>query len=316
MNRFSDSSALLSGILFLVLAGIVASVGLMWMSFIEFPGGKSAAGEVFASLSAQPAAFPADPNERKKLVFGFLVARGDLVKFIEAVQPSLNAIVRPIGFHAIIDVPDTIGEMLKKMEKGEIQIGAVTAVTYAKIRSGGKIRAILERTGKVGKKSLFIVKSDSAIKGLNDLKGLKIAYKTRESMSGYVIPLIEMKSRGIDPSNFFRSEIFSGNSRSSVLGLISGEFDCAVISNTFFDELEPATRKALRVVHASEAVPGGVYIAPAEKDREIVDKIADGFLSFGAGHSRSDEFSGFFTVGRPDPALYDFLEQVSEDDGN
>lgn len=316
MKQWADNTSLFSGIVFLLLAGIIASGAMIWRNLLEFSGSGSAPEEVFAGLATQPAQGIGLSNEDGgRMTFGFVVPRGDLVKFIEAVQPPLEAITRPVGFRAVIDVSDTTGELLDKLEKGQVQIAAVTAVAYAKARQPGRIRAILERAGRTAKQTLFLVRNDSPARRLEDLKGTRVAFKSRDSLSGYALPEIELKARGFDPEAFFRSETFTGNARNSVLGLISGEFDVAVVSNTFFAELEPDLTRQLRTVHTSTAAPGGVYVALQDRHQDAVDRVTRSFLALGPTLSGGDEFSGFFSVRVPDPSMYDFLSQVEDDAG-
>ncbi len=309
------NTSLFTGIVFLLLAGIVAAAGLMWRNFLEFSGTGNGEGEVFFGLSAQPSPKLALlQGQEKRLTFGFVVPRGDLVEFIEAVQPALKGITGPMGYHPLIDVSDSTSELLAKLERGHVQVAAVTAVAYARVRATGKVRPLLERAGVKSKHSLFVVRKESDFRTLADLQGTRIAYKARDSLSGYAMPRLELRRLGHDPATFFRSETFTGNARTSVLGLINGEFEVAAMSDTFFAELEADIRDRLRVLHQTEAVPGGVYLADATRDRDLLDRLTEAFLAKAPHLATGEDFAGYFRVKRPDPSLYDFLSEV-EDDG-
>ncbi len=309
------NTSLFSGIVFLLLAGILAASGLLWRNFLEFSGSGNGDSEVFIGLSSQPSPRVTLARAMEHhLRFGFVIPRGDLVEFIEAVQPALENITGSLGYHPVIDVSDSTTELLAKLERGDVQIAAVTAVAYARLRATNKVRPLLERTGSNNKHSLFVVRRDSAFRTLADLQGTRIAYKSRDSLSAYAMPRLELRRQGHDPDTFFRSATFTGNVRTSALGVLNGEFEVAVMSDTFFTELEADVRDHLRILHKTAPIPGGVYLAKATHPPELLDRLTEAFLAKGPHLATREEFAGYFRVKRPDPSLYDFLSEV-EDDG-
>ena len=228
---------------------------------------------------------------------------------MNVVHPHLASLSALLGREIRLEIAPSGADLIKKVESGHIQVGAVTAVHYAALRKQHKIKGLLERQGDKPKFTMFVVHRESPFQKLTDLQGRIIAYKSPNSMSGYRMPRIELASQGIDPKSFFLREVFANNLQTSVLGLLNQEFDCAAMSNTFFDELEAGQRDLLREIHRTKAVPGGVYIVSASTKPGLVKKIREVMLAYSGTIRAGEEFSGYFQVKPLSEADYDFLEE-------
>lgn len=85
--------------------------------------------------------------------------------------------------------------------------------------------------------STIVVRQDSKIKSIQQLKGKKIAFVDKNSTSGYLYPQVMLKKSGMDESKF--SEVlFSGNHAHSIELLEQKKVDAAAV---FTDDEEGAT---------------------------------------------------------------------------
>lgn len=76
--------------------------------------------------------------------------------------------------------------------------------------------------------STIVVRQDSKIKSVNQLKGKKIAFVDKNSTSGYLYPQVMLKKNGMDNSQF--SEItYSGNHAHSIELLEQKKVDAAAV---------------------------------------------------------------------------------------
>ena len=119
---------------------------------------------------------------------------------------------------------------VQALTSGQIHMGQMGASAYsaAWIDSNGGVEPLVankELDGALGYHSILIVKSDSPYKKLEDLKGKSMAWADPNSTSGYLIPLVSLRSSGIEPDKFFGKTLFSGGHEQSVLGVVGGQFD-------------------------------------------------------------------------------------------
>ncbi|OQA08646.1 MAG: ABC transporter, phosphonate, periplasmic substrate-binding protein [bacterium ADurb.Bin374] len=308
----SKRNSIFSGILLLLLAGVLAMGGILWKDFVFFttPQGLD---EVFSNLSnAQNEVFSnAAIGSRREIPVCFTIPQGDLFRFFVLVGPRLQTIASRLASQAKLDIGSDAADVIQRVLTGKAVMGSISAVAYAKLRKQHPIIAVFERAGPRPKTSLFVVRVDSAASSFADLRDTRICFRAKDSMSGYFVPLRELKAAGIeDPSLFFRQISYNDNLTNSTLGLLSGEFDVIVLSNTFYEELDEERRQKLKIIHTSKPIPGGVYIAAAASQPAILQAFLSEFQRYGETVLATEPLAGLFQVKTPNPSDYDMLEEA------
>ena len=310
MKSVSDKNSLFFGVIFILLAGIVGSSGILWKNFIEFTQGTAGLSDVFSGVS-QSAPFVTDPSSkaRDEIIFTFSVPRGDLVQFLEIVQPKLNEIAQRTGRPVQINLSRNETDVINKIERKVADFGSISAMTYIKNRKKRKIRALLQRYSIPPKRALILVNKNDPAQTVLDLKDYRIAYKHNYSLPGYLIPISDLRKQGIDSATYFKDELFTENYSNSLLGLQNNEFDCAVISSNFFAEQPEKLREKFKIIYETEVVPGGVYIV--NKTRRLASEsiIKSKLLEIGSKISKNEMFSGMFTTKEVNEKAYEQLEK-------
>lgn len=297
MTQDRDRSSLFFGVIFLLIAGIVGLGGVLWKNFVEYTSNVSSLPEVMEGVS-DTAPFIHDNVPQDELVFSFTVPHGDLVKFLEMVQPKLDEIVKGTDQIAVIDIAKSELEVVNRIENDFADFGSISALGYAHFSKERKIRAIFERFSMPPKCSLIIVRKNDAAKTIDDLFGYHIAYKHVYSASGYIEPEKMLKDRGIDSNVFFKQRSFTENFSNSLLGLQNNEFDCAAVSSTFFGEQPKDFQEQFRTIYKSEPIPGGVYIMKSGNHSATEKIVISNFLKFSKNFKGTKAFAGMFRVQR------------------
>ena len=304
----SQKNSIFLGIVFLLVSGIVLITGILWKGFVEFTSNANDLPEVFSGVTSQSPFFKGTPpDERDEIVFTFVIPRGDLVQFMDIVQPRLDGIVSKAGKKAVIDISTDEVEVINKVERNQADFGSLSTMGFVNFMNSKNIRAVLERFSDPPKRSIFAVRRDDPINSIADLKEKRIAFKSKYSLPGYLLPLNELKTIGFDPAGFFQQETFSENYSNSLLGLLNNEYDCIVIASNYLMEVDSSLRDKIRIIHESKPLPGGIYIA--RKDRKIAFEqiITGNFLKLSETISSNEVFSGMFKVKSPDLKVYQEL---------
>jgi phosphonate transport system substrate-binding protein len=78
--------------------------------------------------------------------------------------------------------------------------------------------------------SVMVVRADSGIKSLADMKGRSLAWADPNSTSGYLIPSATLKTKGIDlkDGGYFTKTGFSGGHEQGVVAVLNRQYDAAV----------------------------------------------------------------------------------------
>jgi len=306
----ADKTSIFVGVAFLLIAGIIGTGGILWKNFVEYTGNAAGLPEVFSGIASRaPYEAANDPESRREIIFTFVIPRGDLVQFIEVMQPKLDRIVEKTGKTARIDVSMNELEIINKLNRKLADYGSITAMAYINYRKDHQIRAVLERFFEPPKKVIFLVRNNDPANTLEDLRGYRIAYRGGDQLSGYLIPVREVEKKGFAHSTFFKQEYFSENFSDSILGLQNEQYDCIILTSNFFLEQPESVRNTMKIVHESQPVPGGLYIVNSDYRSPFEQTVVGNFMKLGSKMQSSEMFSGMFTTRQPDEKLFDQLEE-------
>jgi phosphonate transport system substrate-binding protein len=135
-----------------------------------------------------------------------------------------------VEFTPVSDYPAAVEALVnKKVEL--VWFGGFTHV-QAQIRSGGKIIPIAQREEDTKFQSVFIAKTDSGIKTLNDMKGKQVSFGSQSSTSGHLMPRNNLLNAGINPEKDFRRIAYSGAHDATIASVVSGKVDAAALDIT------------------------------------------------------------------------------------
>ncbi|MBF0499432.1 MAG: phosphate/phosphite/phosphonate ABC transporter substrate-binding protein [Candidatus Riflebacteria bacterium] len=112
-----------------------------------------------------------------------------------------------------------------------------------------------------GYHGLILVRADSGIFSLAELKDHIFAYVDRNSNSGFIQPNILMHEAGINPLQHFRQIRFAGNYDSAIEKLLSGNLDAAAVSDIVLHKTHGLDAR-LRVIATTAAIlPDPILVA-------------------------------------------------------
>ena len=142
-------------------------------------------------------------------------------------------------------------------------------VPYAKVVKGGNSLY----------NAIILVRKDSGINTLADLKGKKFAYTNKTSSHGYMYPNITIKDQfGTSLESFFGSILTTKKDPDGVLAVLYKRADAVSASSQTFAtlcELMPRLRRELKVINKSEPMVHGpmFYYKPNIKNSATIDRV-------------------------------------------
>lgn len=151
-------------------------------------------------------------------------------KFTPLAQYLEKKLGMKVEFTPVSDYPAAVEALVnKKVEL--VWFGGFTHV-QAQIRSGGKIIPIAQRVEDTKFTSVFIAKTDSGIKTLQDLKGKQVSFGSQSSTSGHLMPRSNLLNAGLDPEKDFKRVAYSGAHDATIASVVSGKVDAAALDVT------------------------------------------------------------------------------------
>lgn len=131
----------------------------------------------------------------------------------------------------------------------------------------------------------IIVRKDSGIKTVEDLKGKSIAFVSESSNSGYSAPRAVLYDKfKMLPGNDYKVA-FSGKHDNSITGVYNGDYDAGAIADTVLQRMVaggrvPNTDEWMDTIYESETFPPTAWGVNYRITPELQEKIRDAFLSY------------------------------------
>lgn len=184
-------------------------------------------------------------------------------------------------------------KMIEDLASKKMDVAIMSPVTYTIGRDKGTVDVLLKskdylvddkgnQTKKLGDyyRSQIVVKKDSDIKKLKDLKGKKVGLQDADSAAGYIYPLADLQREHI-PKSALRVSQFKDEDQ-ALKTLLDGDIDAVATYDDARVELKkskPNVYKDTRVIYTSDKIPNDTISVRVDLSDEWCNKIAKAFIN-------------------------------------
>lgn len=248
--------------------------------------------------------------------------------------PFADYLSEKLGVDVEVTLATDYSTIVEAMASGKVDLGIMPPAAYVQARNLDAAEALLssqlvaydedteqplEDTYTSTFKGEVLVKADSDMESLEDLKGKKIATLSPNSASGYIYPVAEMKDLGIDPLTDCTLTTVN-DIPSEITAVLNGQQDACfvfqgaryVFASKFSDY---DLFKDLKVLYLTEGdIPNDAIAVQPSMDDELKDKIKEVFLNMADDEEGKDAMSlwGHTGYGEADEAAYDTIEEYTD----
>ncbi|KYG31218.1 phosphate/phosphite/phosphonate ABC transporter substrate-binding protein [Priestia endophytica] len=234
--------------------------------------------------------------EKKELTVQFVPSQN--ADTLEAKAKPLEKLLsdeldRPVK----VSVSTDYNTIVEAMASKKVDVGFLPPTAYVLAKDQGAADVILQaqRYGVNNKdgsptdelvdsyKSMFIVKKDSGIDSLEDLKGKKIGYQNVTSSAGYVWPAASLMDVGLDPLKDVQPVTLKGHDQ-AVISLLNGDIDAAVTfqdARTIVQKDYEDVFDQTKVIHYTEPIPNDTVAVQSDMDEDLRKDIQEAFINIG-----------------------------------
>jgi ABC-type phosphate/phosphonate transport system substrate-binding protein len=138
-------------------------------------------------------------------------------------------------------------DLAMSIREGSSDVAWLPPVAYAWLAEAVTPIGSILREGATTYGAALVVRADSKVHALKDLKNLRAGWVDRWSAAGYVVPRLELARAKVDLTRAFRSEKFYGSHRDALLAL--GKDECDIVG----------TYARLRSPESSDADQSGAW---------------------------------------------------------
>jgi phosphonate transport system substrate-binding protein len=196
-----------------------------------------------------------------------------------------------IGMPVETVVPTSYGATVQALVSNRAHVAYVSSLPYILARQEAPVAMPLAevRSGRTDYDSVFVVRADSEVKSLADLRGKRMAFTSPTSTSGYLMAYSRLVDEGLleakeQPSEFFGQVTFAGGYDRALMAVANGQADvCAVSDYTMEGEkadlyLDEATRGKLRILSRTPGVPTHGICLRSDLPPDLQEAIVKGLL--------------------------------------
>jgi phosphonate transport system substrate-binding protein len=156
-----------------------------------------------------------------------------------------------------------------------------------------------EADGSIAYISVMVVRADSGITSLEQVRGKSLAWADPNSTSGYLIPRSELRGAGIDINSYFSRTGFGGGHEQAVVAVLQRQYDAAVTwASGQGEESQGFTRgnlramlekgmlnmRDLRIIWKSRPIPNGPMTVRSDLPPAFKQDFTAFHLALAAAH--------------------------------
>lgn len=255
---------------------------------------QDADGDLLADMS-ENSALQVKPTE---LVFSFITSE-DPTNEPEQWQELMDAIKEKTGLPVTYLRLTDAREQYEALRAGRLHITALgTGEVPAAVNTAGFIPVCTfgREDGTSGYKMEFVVKADSKIKSLGDLRGKKIAFTRPRSNSGCkAAAMLLMEEEKLQPERDYEWSYTYGH-QGSIDAVLKGEVDVAPIASDVLARMidkGEVKKEDIRTIYESEQFPPAAFGYAYNLSPELKDSIKAALTEFNwDGTKVAESFGG------------------------
>jgi phosphonate transport system substrate-binding protein len=144
------------------------------------------------------------------------------------VGPGMTELLRwlgnEVGCRIVPRVAIAYEDIFAQFDRGEVDLAWLPPLAFLRLRAKSAVRTLLvnERHGPRTYQSIVAVLAKSRHGSLDKLQGARAAWVDPHSTTGYVLPLLDLVARGIDPRSTFGEQRFLGSHDAAARAVFEG----------------------------------------------------------------------------------------------
>lgn len=241
----------------------------------------------------------------------------------KAITASLEAAT---GLKWDVKVPTSYAATVEGMCAGQIDVAWLNTLSYV-LASQKNCADIMLATLRKDEKgvlsttynSQIVVRADSGINTIADLKGKKFAFVDPISTSGTLFPTLKIKQEtGQDPRTFFSQTIFAGGHDKAIIALMTGQVDAAasfIDARTLVQTQFPDVMTKTKVIATAGPIPNDTV--SARKGLPVIFKwnLGQALLTYAGTDAGKAALKSLYSIdglARADPKVYEPIAEAAK----
>ena len=191
-----------------------------------------------------------------------------------------------LGVKIKLTIMSRYGEVIKRFKSLRLDgafLSSYTATLGIKELHLEPVANPVNLIGESTSQGYILVRKDSGIRSMIDMKGGNIVFVDPATMEGYLFPLAFLKQHGVKDINaFFNRYYFSGSHASVIFAVLDGRADIGSAKSTVYYQLvknDPTIGQELEIIARSPKVPEVTLCINNEIDQSLRERLGSVLLN-------------------------------------
>jgi phosphonate transport system substrate-binding protein len=194
----------------------------------------------------------------------------------------LSAKIRTkVRFTVLSRYGDVMDRFMSRKMDGAF-FGVFTSVLAMEMIDAEPIARPVNLEGSSYVQSYIFVRKDSGIRDSKGMKGKRIAFVDRATVTGYLYALAYLRENGInDPKAYFRDISFTGSHGSTIYTVLDGRADIGTVKSKIFQVLvakDPSINDELAIIATSREFPENTLFLRKDLPQNVRSQIKAALL--------------------------------------
>ena len=263
-------------------------------------------------------------TEENPIVWAF-VPSGEMERVAAGAQSVADLLHDKTGLYFTTNVATEYAGVIEALSSDppEAQMASLATFAYVLAADRGVVEAALVslRYGSPTYNGQIIVRADSGISSVGELKGKTFGRPDPLSTSGWIIPMLTMRAAGINPETDLDEIVDAGSHDSVVAAVYNGDIDAGatyVDARSRIEDDHPDVMEKVVVIEVTTDIPNdGVQFSPAVPD-DMREKIVAALLEIAQTEEGKDALNTAYQwagLEEYDDTFYDPFRQVLQASG-
>ncbi len=214
-----------------------------------------------------------------------LIPEQDIRQMAQRYGPLAEYLSKKLNCRVILVYLDSYGEICDKFIYKQLDAAFFGSFSYAltHVKAGIQPIARPDYQGISTYRGLILVREDSKIRNITDMRGKRLALVHQATYAGYLYPLFYFKQQGIkNLEAYFSKIIFAGSHDNSIFAVLSGQADVAFPKDLVYKRIikeNPELAKKLSILAVSDPVPSNTLCVSKDLDPALRNKLNEALLN-------------------------------------
>jgi phosphonate transport system substrate-binding protein len=240
---------------------------------------------IFFSLVIIPDRCLSQDYSKNEILIG-LIPEENIFRQMDRYKPLGEYLTKKLKIKTRFTILSRYGDIIDRFMARNLDgafFGALTAVLAIEKLGVEPIVRIQNIDGTSTAESYIIVRKESGIRDVKEMKGKTIAFVDRATATGFVFAIAYLKEHGIaNPLNYFKEYYFTGSHDSALLSVLDGRADIGVAKSTIVKERirrDPFIENEISIIARSVPLPDVTLCLSKRLDRRLKEEIKEILLT-------------------------------------